>query len=106
MTLLTRTEEILLLAVWRLQGDAYGISIREELAKATERTWPIGAVYAPLHRLEKKGYVTTRHGDPVPERGGRSKVYYELSQKGKQALLKTREVHDAIWTGIPLLDAK
>ena len=103
MTLLSRTEEILLLAIWRLQDQAYGIPIRQEVSKVTGYTSAIGAIYAPLHRLEKKGYVTTHHGPPTPERGGRSKVIYELSPKGKQALLKIRQVHDELWMGIPVL---
>lgn len=103
MTLLSRTEEILLLAIWRLQDQAYGIPIREEVSQATGHTWSIGAVYAPLHRLEKKGYVTSRKGQSTRERGGRSKVIYELTPQGKQALLKIRQVHDALWMGIPAL---
>ena len=103
MNLLSRSEEIVLLSIWRLQSEAYGISIREQVAIATGRKWSIGAVYAPLHRLEKKGYVQTRKGEPEARRGGRSKVFYELTAKGKQALLDVKTVHDAIWSGIPAL---
>ncbi len=103
MLLLSRTEEILLLAIWRLQDRAYGIPIREEVSAATGHQWSVGAVYAPLHRLEKKGYVTSRHGPATPERGGRRKVMYKLTPHGKRALLKIRQVHDALWVGIPAL---
>ncbi len=106
MNLLSRTEEILLLAIWRLQDQAYGVPIRKEVSRATDRTWTIGAVYAPLHRLEKKGFVITHQGPPTAERGGRSKVIYKLSISGKEPLLKIRQVHDELWIGIPTLGLK
>ncbi|MCP4727599.1 MAG: PadR family transcriptional regulator [bacterium] len=104
MKLLSRSEEIVLLCVWKLQKDAYGVTIRKLVSEATGHDWSIGAIYAPLHRLEKKGYVKTEHGEPVAERGGRSKVYYELSEKGKIALLDIKKVHDTVWIGIPSLE--
>ena len=104
MKLLSRTEEIVLLAVWRLQDRAYGIPIRDQVSEATRYTWSIGAVYAPLHRLEKKGYVRTYPGEPTAERGGRRKVFYALTPKGKQALLHIKHVHDALWIGLPALN--
>lgn len=103
MKLLTRSEEILLLGVWRLQADAYGVTIRAEVTRATGHEWTFGAIYAPLHRLEKKGYVRTRYSEPVAERGGRRRVYYELTRSGKQALLRVQQVHDALWLGMPAL---
>jgi DNA-binding PadR family transcriptional regulator len=104
MNLLSRTEEILLLAVWRLQDQAYGISIRNEASRSTGSNWSLGAVYAPLHRLEKKGFVRTRAGDPAPERGGRAKVYYQLTSTGRRALLDVKRVQETLWTGIQSLE--
>lgn len=106
MYLLSRSEEIILLAVWRLQEDAFGIAIRDEVQKATAAEWSVGAMYAPLHRLEKKGFIISRNGEPEQRRGGRSKVYYDLTKKGKQALLHTKEVHDVQWTGVPSIVLK
>jgi len=106
MELLTRSEEIVLMTIWRLQDNAYGVAIRKDLAKVTGKTWSVGAIYAPLHRLEKNGYVKTRMGNPVPERGGRRKVYYELTCSGKQALMRIKAVHDFLWRDAPSLDLK
>jgi len=106
MNLLFRSEEIILLAIWRLQKTAYGLSIREEVRKATGKEWTVGALYAPLHRLERKGYINSRQGEPEKRRGGRRKVYYELSRTGKQALIHVKEIHDAQWFGIPSLAAR
>ena len=105
MKLLSRSEEIVLMSIWRLQDEAYGVSIRKQVSKATGQDWSIGAVYAPLRRLEEKGYVQTRKGEPESKRGGRSKVYYHLTRTGKQALLAVKHVHEALWSGIPGLDS-
>ncbi len=104
MKLLSRSEEIVLLCVWKLQEDAYGVTIRKLVSEATGHEWSIGAIYAPLHRLEKKGYVRTKQGEPVAERGGRSKVFYKLSEKGKKSLLEIKKVHETVWVGIPSLE--
>lgn len=68
-----------------------------------EKMKPIGAIYTPLHRLEKKKLVRSFNGDPVPERGGRSKVFYLLTSEGKKALLDIKRVHTTIWDDIPEL---
>lgn len=100
MNLLSRSEEIVLLTVWKLQGDAYGVTILKHVNEFTGFKWSIGAIYAPLHRLEKKRLVKTVKGEPLPERGGRSKIYYEVTPEGKKALLKIKEVNDAIWRDV------
>lgn len=102
MNLLSRSEEIVLLAIWRLQENAYGITIRNQVNETSGYTWSIGAIYAPLHRLEKKGLVRTIKGESVPERGGRSKIYYKITSDGKKALHEIRRVHDAIWHDVPV----
>lgn len=100
MELLGRTEEIILLSIWRLQDDAYGVSIRSDLKIRTGNEWSLGAIYAPLQRLERKGLVRTRMGDPESRRGGRRKVFYELTKKGRQALLHVKSSHETLWEGI------
>ena len=104
MKVLSRTEEIVLLSIWKLQGNAYGVTIRKQVSTITGKNWSIGAIYAPLHRVEKKGLVRTIKSDPLPERGGRSKVYYEITPKGIKALLETKKVHDSLWVGISSLE--
>jgi len=105
MDLLGRTEEIILLAIWRLQDKAYGVSIRNELNSRAQKDWSLGAIYAPLHRLEQKGLVTTRLGDPGSKRGGRRTVLYSLTHSGKQALLDIKTVQDSLWTGLVSLES-
>lgn len=106
MKLLSRIEEIILLSIWQLGDRAYGMAIREEVIKATGKKWLLGAIYGPLGRLHKNGYVLTSKGEPTPERGGRSKVYYRLSWEGIKALREIRRVNSVIWNGIKELELK
>ncbi len=103
MRLLTRAEEFILLAVWRLQDDAYSIPIRKQISEITGRNWSLGAVYMPLERLVKKGYLDSYLSETTPERGGRHKRIYRLTREGKRALIRIREVEQAMWAGIPQL---
>ena len=103
MNLLSRSEEIILLAIWKLQENAYGVTIRSLVNDSTGYEWSVGAIYAPLHRLVKKGMVRTLKGEPIPERGGRHKIYYEVTLDGKRALYQIKHVHDTIWQDAPSL---
>lgn len=98
MILLSRSEEIVLLAVWKLKDNAYGITIRELVSTATGHEWSFGAVYKPLKRLVYRGYLDVRNSAPVLERGGRRKVMYSLAADGEDALREIRRVHLSLWT--------
>ncbi len=106
MKFLSRSEEIVLLAIWKLQKNAYGISIRDRVNQTTGEDWSIGAIYAPLHRLEKKGFVHTIEGEPSAERGGRRKIFYKVTKSGQTAMAKTKEMHETIWNDVPSLGIK
>ena len=106
MKLLSRIEEIILLSIWRLGDRAYGMAIREEVIKATGKKWLLGAIYGPLGRLHKNGYVLTLMGEPTPERGGRSKVYYRVSREGIKALREIKRVNSLVWNDIEELEFK
>jgi len=101
--LITRTEEFVLLAVWRLQDEAYSVPLRTELVELTDQKWSLGAVYMPLERLVKKGMLASSLSDSTPERGGRQKRIYSVTSSGKKALLKIQEVERRMWSGIPKL---
>jgi PadR family transcriptional regulator PadR len=85
-------EHIVLLAVMRLDANAYGMMVRREIETATGRDISIGAVYATLERLESKGYVRSRTGEPTAERGGRAKRYFDMSADGVAALRNTHDI--------------
>jgi DNA-binding PadR family transcriptional regulator len=103
MNLLSRPEELLLLAVWRLQEEAYGAAIRNHLSDVTGEDWSIGSVYAPLDRLARKGFIRSYLGPPTPERGGRSKRFFRLTAEGVAALDRVRTLHESMWKGLPQL---
>lgn len=101
MKVLNRHEELALLAVWRLQPEAYGVSIRRYISETTGATWSVGAIYDALERLALWGHLTTTQADPTPQRGGRSKRYYSLTRTGYEALVRMRSVHDTLWDALP-----
>ena len=86
-------EHIVLLALMRLGEQAYGVTVRRDIEKGCGRDVSIGAIYATLDRLEAKGYVKSRPGEPTPERGGRAKRFFRVSAKGVTAVNRT---HDAL----------
>ena len=100
MKLLSRIEELILLSVLRLGSEAYGVTIRKDIIAATGENWSVGAIYVPLERLAKWGYLESAMGDPTPERGGRRKRFYLLTGTGQEALAHTRKVHDSMWTSL------
>ena len=78
-------EYLMLTAATRLGEDAYGAAIRQEIENATRHRCSIGALYTTLDRLEAKGFIKTRMGDPTPQRGGRPKRMVRITAKGIQA---------------------
>jgi PadR family transcriptional regulator len=79
-------EQLVLMAVLRLGDDSYGATIRREIESRTSRRLGISAVYTALERLEQKGFVRSRIGEPTPQRGGRRRRHFELLPLGARAL--------------------
>jgi PadR family transcriptional regulator PadR len=102
MKLLSRTEELLLNCILRLQENAYTFMIREKLKEITGKTWAFGAIFISLDRLERKGYVKSYLGDETPERGGRRKRFYRVSKQGLKALTQIRQIDRAMWEDLPV----
>ncbi len=100
MKYLTRKEELLLLAIFRLKDDAYLVRIREYLNNNTNKKWSVGNVYVPLDKMCKLGYLQTQIGEPSAKRGGKAIKYYSLSRDGYKALVETKKVQDSMWEGL------
>lgn len=96
-------ELMLLLATLRLD-DAYGVQIAREVERTTGRRVLMGAAYTALDRLEQRGLVESRLGDPTPERGGRAKRYFEVTRSGIEAVRQTRQALESLWSGVPQLE--
>ena len=101
MKWLSRKEELLLLAICKLQDNAYGVTIRAHVSKMTKKYWSIGAIYDVLDRLTRKGCVSTIDSEPTKERGGKSKRYYRISKRGFEALEEVRSLHKKTWSELP-----
>lgn len=99
-TYLGELEQMVLWAALRLGGDGYGPRILEELEKRAGRTVSPGALYATLDRLEQKGMIRSRLGDPAPGRGGRPKRYVEVTAGGHAALRSARGAWTRLWEGL------
>ena len=97
-------EHVVILALLRLGDRAYGVTVRQEIEYRIKREVSIGAIYATLDRLEAKGYVKSRFGDPTPERGGRSKRFYRVSSKGVAAVNRTHRALQSMTEGLRLLE--
>ncbi len=96
-------EHIIMLALLRLGDRAYGVTVRQEIELRTKREVSIGAVYATLDRLEKKGYVKSRHSDPTPERGGRSKRFFRVTAQGVTAVNQIQRALSSMTEGLGMI---
>ena len=99
---LGRFEELILLALLRLGSGAYGLAVRREIEARTGREVSIGALYTTLKRLEGRGLVSSRVGEPTAERGGRRKRCYELEASGILALRSSCEEYAKMAEGMGL----
>jgi PadR family transcriptional regulator, regulatory protein PadR len=93
-------EQLVLIAILRLEDDAYGATIRREIEARTDRRLSISAVYTTLERLEQKGLVRSRIGDPTPQRGGRRRKHFELLPLGERALKVAYEAFTGMTAGL------
>ena len=101
MDLLTRLEEVILIAVVKLEDGAYGVPINREVSKIFGKTYTMGGLYFALDQLVRKEYLMKRSADPTPKRGGRSRSYYRLTLEGIEALEAIRRHQIKLWEAIP-----
>lgn len=91
-------EELVLLTVAALDGDAYGVSIQQDIETRCKRNISIGALHSTITRLEEKGFLKSWMGGATQERGGRSKRYFEVTLTGKKALTESKRLRDELWS--------
>ena len=94
-----------MLAVARLDDDAYGMSIRREIETRAGRPVAIGAVYSTLERLEDKGFVRSSDKAPAAERDGRARRFFHLTRAGIDALQAANRLQARMWSGLRLRGA-
>ncbi len=96
-------EELVLLAVCILAGEAYGISVKKEIEKHTGRSILLGAVHITLYRLQDKGMLQSEIGGNTEKRGDRRKRLFKITQMGMKQLKASQEVRQKMWQLIPQL---
>jgi PadR family transcriptional regulator, regulatory protein PadR len=94
-------EEVVMLTVGVLYGDAYGVSIKNEIETRLSRKVSVGALQSALKRLEEKGYLKSHEGEATQERAGRPKRYFVITALGKKALEFSKTTREELWNSIP-----
>lgn len=96
-------EQLVLLAILRLGDEAYAVPVLEILHDRAGRRVARGALYTVLDRLETKGLLRSRFGDPLPERGGRPRRYFTVTAEGLAALRRSRRALLALSHGLDVV---
>ena len=106
MVNMTRNEELILLSIWKLKENAYGVTIRENFKKITTKTLNYGSLYNTLYALLRRGLVESQKSDPESRKGGRRKILYSLTREGQKALAEAQNVQRMAWADVPDLAEK
>jgi DNA-binding PadR family transcriptional regulator len=97
---LTKHEELILISIWKLKDNAYGVTIKQDILDTTDRTINYGSLCKILYKLVQKGYIDSKESAPISQQGGRRKVMYSLTIDGKKALKHAYELHKSAWKSI------
>jgi len=96
---LTKNEELILLSIGKLSGNAYIVTIRKNLTEVTGKSFNYGSLCNTLSSLARKGLIISKNSAPKAQQGGRRKVLYFLTNEGKNALKHAYEIHKVVWNG-------
>jgi PadR family transcriptional regulator, regulatory protein PadR len=96
-------ELLVLLALIRLEDDAYGVPIARAIEESSGREVAVGSVYITLDRLEGKGFVRSYVGEPTAVRGGRAKTYFQITAQGLRAVRHAQRTLISLWQDAPQL---
>jgi len=94
-------EELVMLTVGVLFPEAYGVAIKNEIIKQTQRKVTLSAVHAVLHRLQNKGLLSSEFGEATKERGGKRKKYFTITLAGTTTLNQAMDTRKELWSKIP-----
>jgi PadR family transcriptional regulator PadR len=110
MKALTLDESIFLAAILILEEGAYGVAIRRQALAMAGKSVSYGTLYSHLDQLFRKGYVAKSFGKPSPARGGRSKIYYQVTRAGldalRSSLIVQRSLQKSLLDAVPGLVAE
>lgn len=101
MKSLTVFEETVMLAIYRLEKNTYSVTIHQEILAMTGKDVILGTLFRTLDQLTRKGYLMKDKGQPEKAQGGKSKMFYFITDEGYKALEQTRKMHEKLWNEIP-----
>ncbi len=97
---LTKIEETILLAIFRLKDNAYGVTIKDQIKETANREYLYSTLYTSLEQLVRKGYIVKRFGEPSSKRGGKRKIFFDLTDSSISALKEAFLQNRSVWQGI------
>jgi DNA-binding PadR family transcriptional regulator len=100
--LLGELEHLVLLSILRIGAESYGVLVVDELRKHTRRQILRPSVYLALRRLEDKGLIRSRLGEPEARRGGRARRHFEPTAAGLRLLRDSQRTLTSLWDGVAL----
>lgn len=101
MSLQLGTLEEMILIILLMKEETYGVEIAKEYKSQLDHSISIPAIHVVLKRLEKKGFVSSRLGEPTQERGGKSKRLYKATNRGYETAHAIQQKRSKIWKTIP-----
>ena len=97
---LSKLEELVMIAIWHLRDNAYGVTIKIKVLELSGKAYFYNTLYTTFDQLTRKGYITKHFGQPTAVRGGKRKVYFKITTDGMNALKNSYERHSKVWKGI------
>lgn len=97
---LTKLEELVMMAIWRLKDDAYGVKIKDKVKEIAGREYFYNTLYTTFDQLTRKGYISKHFGEPSAVRGGKRKAYFQITKEGRRALEYAFKRHNRLWAGV------
>jgi len=97
---LTKNEELILLSIWKLKNNAYGVTIRNSFKRITGKTLNYGSLYNTLYLLVRKNFIESKESEPLTKKGGRRKILYSLTSEGKSALQEAQKIQKRAWKDV------
>ncbi len=94
-------EEVVMLTVAVLYGEAYGLAIADEIERRLNRKVSLGSLQTVLRRLEQKGLLVSEFGEATKVRGGKRKRYFKVTKLGREAVEQSRTQRQGLWDAIP-----
>jgi PadR family transcriptional regulator, regulatory protein PadR len=99
---LTKLEELVLMSIWRLGDDAYGVKIKRHVKKLAGKEYLYNTLYTTFDQLTRKGFINKLFGEPTAIRGGKSKVFFLITRQGIKALENAYLYNSRVWGGVTI----